>query len=203
MAFLGQFLGAYIIFNSVIKDRELVLLKWQDFIPRLIFSLIIQRAIGKDSSPINFSNSLLELRLLDGNFVRMSIAYLHRYSRSVFDSFCQAVITYRIISSDVSKEESHMDLVMSFTALFVLCDIDQLMSLSLSGIEKYIEDIKNLDSERYLYIRFQEKKHCKCCFVTCFSWITCVISSIISWGCLLFAQIALPTVLVVMTLKKQ
>ena len=58
-----------------------------------------------------------------------------------------------------------MDLVMGFTALFVLSDIDRFMSLNISGVDmtNYVKDIKSLDCERYLYIRFQaDKKDCKC-----------------------------------------
>ena len=137
------------------NERKIDLHTWEDFLPRLVFALIIQRILGKESGSLDFTHSLLELKLLDGNFVRISFAYFLRYFRTIFFAFVQAVITFYIFSSDKENSETKLDLVINFTALFILCEIDQMFCLD--GMEDYIEDIRSLDCERFLFYRFREK----------------------------------------------
>lgn len=68
--------------------------------------------------------------------------------------------------------------MMNFVALMILSQMDQM--LCVSGMTDCMKDIKGLDPDTYLFLRFKEKQHCKCCLVTVVSWISWMVSYVLS-----------------------
>mgnify|MGYP006952990804 FL=1 len=115
--------------GNLFEDRLLAMMGWEDFFARMIFAVIIQVCIGKDYGPIAFSNSLINLRIVGSGWYK-KMALIKRLGRSIFNSVLMFVIPYYIITIDSSGEENGVDLVQNFTALYIMCDIDQLLTLN-------------------------------------------------------------------------
>ena len=178
IAITTQLAGFYIILNSSLVERKFDLLPGEEFLLRLFFALVLQRVIGKQFKSVDFSNSILELKLFDGNFLRMSVNHFLTSLRLVFYSFVQVLATYFLLSTRKESRETNLELMMNFVALMILSQMDQM--LCVSGMTDCMKDIKGLDSDTYLYLRFKEKQHCNCCFVTVVSWISWMVSYVLS-----------------------
>ena len=104
----------------------------------MIFSVVIQKSILLDIGPISFSGAMVGLNLLTHNGKLKSLGYIMRNCRISFDNILLVVIPMYIMTIDSGLEEGGLDLVMNFTALYILCDIDQLMALRGKEFEEYV-----------------------------------------------------------------
>ena len=120
----------------------------------MIFSVVIQKCIQLDIGPITFSGSMISLNLLTHNGKLKSLAYTMRNCRASFDFILLVVIPVYIMTIDSGLEEGGLDLVMNFTALYILCDIDQLMALRGKEFEEYVEELKSITRQELIVIRF-------------------------------------------------
>ena len=123
IAILAQLMGLILVCYSI-WERKLAVSNWLDFLSRMIFSVVIQYCIQLDIGPIRFSGAMVTLNLLSHNGTFKSIGYIMRNCRASFDNILLVVIPVYIMTIDSGLEEGGLDLVMNFTALFILCDID-------------------------------------------------------------------------------
>ena len=115
--------------KNLFEDRLVAVMSWQDFLARMVFAVTIQVCIGKDYGPIAFSNSLINLRIV-GEGSTKKLAMMKRFWRSIFNSLLLFIVPYYIMTIDPDGGESGVDLVQNFTVLYVLCDIDQLLTIN-------------------------------------------------------------------------
>ena len=80
-----------------------------------------------------------------------------RNCRASFDNILLVVIPVYIMTIDSGLEEGGLDLVMNFTALFILCDIDQLMALQGKEFEEYVEDLRSIPKQELIVMMFSEE----------------------------------------------
>ena len=81
---------------------------------------------------------MIHLNLLTHIGTFKSLGYIMRNCRRAFDNILLVVIPVYILTIDSGLEEGGLDLVMNFTALYILCDIDQLMVLRGKEFEEYV-----------------------------------------------------------------
>lgn len=71
--------------------------------------------------------------------------YMTKMLRYLFNSIISCVIPYYIMTIDEQGEEGGLDLVQNFTALFIMCDIDQLLAYNDEAlITKIKEEIERV-----------------------------------------------------------
>ena len=128
-ALLAQLLGLISVCCAIQDDRKLAVSYWVDFLTRMMLCVVIKNCIRQDIGPIKFSGAMISLNLLTHRGTFKSLAYIMRNCRRAFDNILLVVIPVYILTIDSGLTEGGLDLVMDFTALYILCDIDQLMAL--------------------------------------------------------------------------
>jgi hypothetical protein len=152
----------WLIIHAISSEgRKIAVISWIDFLSRLIFSIIIQLVILRGNSPITYSGALISLKLLDDRKWFLDTMYLIRIFRFIYNGTLSCVIPYYIYTVDENGEEGSIDLVQNFTALYIMCDIDQLLAYDNNYIEKWKELLEKIRVENLITIYKKDiKKTC-------------------------------------------
>lgn len=105
---------------------------------------------------MNFSSALNELNLFTNDQNKKSLSYMLRNMRKSFNHILLVVIPFYIYTTDDEGEEGHLDLVQNFTALYIMCDIDQLLTLPSQLIDNYTSHLTDLGPRKLLMFRFSK-----------------------------------------------
>lgn len=146
-----------ILIISALGDRKLSVGCLDDYIARMIFSIVIQYCIRKDINPMNFSAALNELNLYSHNNFKKSLSYIVRNIRKSFNHILLVIIPFYIYTTDPEGEEGHLDLVQNFTALYIMCDIDQLLTLPSQLVDNFYDQLKSIGPNKMIIFKFSEK----------------------------------------------
>ena len=162
LAATGQIL-CMVLIPLALVERQVAVRSWLDFIARHVFSLISQIVIIKDLEPYNYSMALIKLNFMTDSKAYQSFFKMIRTIQMLYNSFMCCIIPYYIMTIDAEGEEGYLDLLMNFSALYIMCEIDQIIAFKSQTFQRVQEEILKIDVQDIMKLRFKTNlKESKC-----------------------------------------
>ena len=124
-----QVLAVLKVADFVFTQRELVLNRWHNFLLKLFLSLTLSIATSKDLYSISIHSAMIESGSIGLNNKLNKIINFIRFG---INGIALPTLIWFIFSTDLDHTYNIMNVVMDFTSLMVLLDIDNMVAFDIN-----------------------------------------------------------------------